>query len=129
MSRVESGLELLVDRFVALDATRAVDLATGDSIVLTVTSAGGASDQKRWALRCDTFLALRHFSIASLVDYGLFGPTQRFEAWRCGPEWCGAQSAAQRAVHRASTFLRASVGPRSRGPARCRGRICAGLRT
>jgi DNA-binding NtrC family response regulator len=100
-------MELLVDRFVALDATHVVDLATGDPIVLVIASAGEPADQRRWAIRCDTLCALRHVAIAPLVDYGLFGTSQVFEAWRSGPLWSGSPLAARRVVERASTFLRA----------------------
>src|SRR5262249_19093021 len=105
--RAGSKVELLADRFAALDATHVVDLATGDPVVLTVTAVGGRVDQREWALRCDALLALRHVAMAPLVDYGLVGHAQRFEAWRCGPPWRGSPAAARSAVPRASAFLRA----------------------
>ena len=73
-------MDLVADRFAVSDAQRVVDLATGELVVLTITSAGGPHDQRRWAVRCDAFLKLRHRSMASLVDYGEIGETQRFEA-------------------------------------------------
>jgi len=94
-------MELLVDRFAVDDATHAIDLATGDPIVLTIASAGGHADQTRWAIRCDMLMHLHHRHIAPLVDYGAFGATRRFEAWRGGPLWRGSHTARDRAVHRA----------------------------
>jgi DNA-binding NtrC family response regulator/tetratricopeptide (TPR) repeat protein len=102
-----SEVELLADRFAVIDATHAIDLATGDPIVLTVASAGGPSDQSRWALRCDTLMNLRHRCIAPLIDYGACGATQRFEAWRCGHGTQGSGRDRERALHRATNFLRA----------------------
>ena len=98
-------MELLVDRFAVSDARRVIDLATGDPIVLTITSAGGSHDQTRWALRCDTLLKLRHHAMVPLVDYGPIGETQRFEAWRCGSLWTGSQAAADIAASRVTAFL------------------------
>ena len=73
------------------DTGRVVDLATGDAVALTMTSAGGPAEQTRWATRCDTLHALRHRSIATLIDYGPVGEARRFEAWRCGPPWTGGR--------------------------------------
>jgi len=72
----------VADRFAVSGAQRVVDLATGELVVLTITSAGGPHDQRRWAVRCDAFLKLQHHSMATLVDYGEIGETQRFEAVR-----------------------------------------------
>ena len=43
----EDGVDLVADRFAVSDAQRVVDLATGEPVVLTITSAGGPHDQKR----------------------------------------------------------------------------------
>jgi DNA-binding NtrC family response regulator len=100
-------VELLADRFATMDTGRVVDLATGDRVALTITSAGGPTEQTRWAVRCDTWLTVRHRAIATLVDYGAIGEGQRFEAWRCGSPWTGAPAQAEQAVERAAAFLRA----------------------
>jgi DNA-binding NtrC family response regulator/tetratricopeptide (TPR) repeat protein len=78
------GMELLADRFVVGDGGTALDLATGDRVELTITSAGGESEQRRWALRCDARHKLRHPAFAGLVDYGIVGDSRRFEACRLG---------------------------------------------
>jgi DNA-binding NtrC family response regulator len=77
-------MELLADRFVVGDGGTALDLATGDRIELTITAAGGETDQRRWALECDARQKLRHPAFAGLVDYGIVGDSQRFEAYPVG---------------------------------------------
>src|SRR6185436_11180522 len=80
------SMHVVADRFVETDRGRVVDLATGEDVVLTMASAGGPSDQLRWAARCDLLHRLHHPSLARLLDYGAVGESQRFEAWRCtGP--------------------------------------------
>ena len=101
-------MDLIADRFVAVDARRVVDLADGGPIAL-ITRAGGAEiDEMAWAVRCDRFSDVHHPSIARLVDYGALGGAQRFEAWRCGGAWQGPRPDAERAVRRAEAFLAAS---------------------
>src|SRR5690349_17515453 len=89
-----SPVQLFADRFVVTGgsdgAHRAVDLATGTVVTVLTSTAGGASDQMRWSVRCDRFFRVRHRCIARLVDYGLIGPVARFEAWRCGDRWQGS---------------------------------------
>jgi DNA-binding NtrC family response regulator/tetratricopeptide (TPR) repeat protein len=102
----EDAVELLADRFAMTDTGRVIDLATGESVALTITSAGGPTDQTRWAVRCDTLHRLRHRAIAPLVDYGAIGDAQRFEAWRCGSPWTGVRAQAEQVVRRAAAFLR-----------------------
>src|SRR5437773_11343845 len=87
-------LECLVDRFVVHQNSRTtIDLATGERVELVVSTIGGVSEQARWACRCDRFHRLHHRSIARLLDYGPFGETRRFEAWRSDGPWQGpAQS-------------------------------------
>src|SRR5512135_2563421 len=75
-------MRLIADRFVETSVGRVVDLATGEDVVLSISSAGGPSDQLRWAARCDWFHQLFHPSLAQLLDYGAIGETRRFEAWR-----------------------------------------------
>jgi hypothetical protein len=100
--------ELVADRFLRFDNQRVIDLATGDEVLLVAGSAGGTTEQRVWALRCDWFFGIRHRAIAELVDYGVIGETRRFEAWRCGPPWRGANRASVHARELAATFLRAN---------------------
>ena len=73
-------MHLLVDRFAAVDTQTTIDLATGDSVDMTITSAGGEADERQWAVRCDASRRLHHPSVAALVDFGVIGDRQRFEA-------------------------------------------------
>jgi hypothetical protein len=98
---------LIADRFVKTTDGRVVDLATGDDVVLTISCAGGAADQLRWAARCDWFQRLFHPSLAQLLDYGTIGESRRFEAWRCANPCAAALSReASRVVRSAALFLR-----------------------
>ncbi len=82
-------MELVADRFVVADegacgtATRALDLATGEDVLL-LTEDGRTDADRAWASRCEWFQRLRHFAIAPLLDYGSCGASRRFEVWRCG---------------------------------------------
>src|SRR5262245_42476295 len=75
-------MPLLADRFVMGDDRYAVDLATGSRVFVALSSAGSEREQERWALRCDTLQKLHHPSVARLIDYGVVGKSQRFEAWQ-----------------------------------------------
>ena len=79
-------MELLADRFLVGGDNAAIDLATGDRVRLTIASAGGESEQRRWALECDARQKLHHPSCAPLIDYGLVGESRRFEARRFGDD-------------------------------------------
>src|ERR687888_2409536 len=102
-------MHLVADRFVANDAGRVVDLATGERVVLMIASAGDASEHAQWLLRCDALHTMHHFAIAQLIDYGTIGTTQRFEAWRCGPRWA-ARSADTEFVRRSAEAFFAAAG-------------------
>ena len=86
-------MELIADRFVVHEG-RAVDLGSGDEVRLITSSAGGAAEQLRWALRCQRFASIHHPSIARLLDFGALGETRRFEAWRAGGVWSGVRAVA-----------------------------------
>ena len=77
-------MQLVADRFALHEDGRALDLATGAPVRLIVGTAAGVSEQVRWSERCATLRALRHQSVAKLVDFGLVGESLRFEAWNCG---------------------------------------------
>jgi transcriptional regulator with AAA-type ATPase domain len=109
-------VELFANRFAITDEGRAIDLSTGREVHLTVTSAGGPSDERRWAVRCDTLRKLHHRSIARLVDYGPVAEGKRFEAWDCGAPWTGARDAARQTALHAATFLDACALSRCHEP-------------
>src|SRR5258705_2367383 len=100
-------MQLVADRFLAHDNGRVFDLITGDRVVLRLDDAGDAHEQARWSVRCDTLQKLRHRLIAPLMDFGLMGASQRFEAWRCGSPWAGSRAEADRTNDLGSRFLRA----------------------
>lgn len=100
-------MELIADRFVAIEGCRVVDLATGHAVQFVIGTAGGESEQVRWAARCRVLQNLHHQCIARLVDYGAIGESQRFEAWGCGARFVGAGAERERALVRAAAFLRA----------------------
>jgi DNA-binding NtrC family response regulator len=102
----EDAVDLLADRF-ASTAGSCIDLATGEHVMFVAAPRGSASDQARWAMRCDGLWRLRHRAVAELVDYGVIGTAKRFEAWRCGAAWKGGGAEADAAAHLAVTFLRA----------------------
>src|SRR5262245_66598630 len=91
-------IELFADRFVIRRDGHAVDLASGDEVTLITSTAGGPTDEMRWAARCDWFFSARHQAIAELVDFGPVGERRRFEAWRCGPPWHGSREHRRRAL-------------------------------
>ena len=64
-------MELVADRFVGNGDGTAIDLATGDRIELTITSAGGETEQRRWTLACDALQKVHHPTVARLIDYGV----------------------------------------------------------
>jgi DNA-binding NtrC family response regulator len=100
-------MECVADRFVETTNGDVIDLATGERVWLTVTSAGGESEQRRWMIRCALFQKLHHPAIAILVDYGLVGEGRRFEAWRCAEPWRGSSAAADGVSRAATSFLEA----------------------
>jgi len=101
-------VELVADRFVVAPHGRVIDLASGDDVALITSVPGGPAEQTQWALRCDWFFRLRHRAIARLVDYGVLGGTERFEAWRCGGPWRGSREETDRVLGIAASFLRAN---------------------
>jgi DNA-binding NtrC family response regulator len=98
-------MPLVADRFVIQDDGCAWDLATAARVSLTIASAGGPADQRRWLLRCDALSRVRHCALASLVDFGLLGAAGRFEAWQCGAPWRGAADDATRAQRLVAQFM------------------------
>ena len=101
-------MNLIADRFVAVSEKHAIDLATGERVLIVCSTSGGITEERRWVLRCEWLFEMRHRSIAELVDYGGLSETKRFEAWRCGDPWTGSSRALQSAIDAAGSFLRSS---------------------
>ena len=106
-------MQLVADRFALADSGDAVDPATGSRVRLVIEAAGDVPQQLQWSERCDTLHSLHHHAIAPLVDFGLTGPSSRFEAWTSGSAWTGSPDEAHAVRERARSFLDAvglSVG-------------------
>ncbi len=105
-------MELVADRFVVANegvggtATRALDLATGEDVLL-LTGDGRTDADRAWASRCEWFQRLRHRAIAPLLDYGSWGASQRFEVWRCGAAARGDSGTAKETRTAVGRFLEA----------------------
>lgn len=100
-------MDLIADRFVVRERDEGLDLASGAQAYVWRGLAGGPSEQLRWTLRCEWFAQVRHPSLAPLLDYGLLGETQRFEAWAGGGHTAASHDQAQRTLLQATRFLRA----------------------
>ncbi len=102
-------MQLVADRFLVSEHDgRALDLATGERVCLRITSAGGPTEQARWAERCAWLTRVVHPALASLVDYGSLGASTRFEAWEARASWTGSVAAARSTAAQASRFLEAN---------------------
>jgi DNA-binding NtrC family response regulator len=100
-------VELIADRFIVHEG-RAIDLGSGDEVVMVISSAGGAAEQLRWALRCQRLARLHHPSLARLLDFGMLGEARRFEAWRASGVWNGSRLLAVHALRQANALLQAN---------------------
>ena len=98
-------MHLIADRFAVDDRGFAIDLATTERVQLITSVVGGPSEQTRWAERCAWLSRAAHPSLSPLVDYGVIGETQRFEAWAVQSGWHGAPSAAATARMHVVRFL------------------------
>jgi DNA-binding NtrC family response regulator len=106
---MRSDVDLVADRFLLrAGGPRALDLANGEHVWLVAAPAGPSSEERQWSARCDFFCRLHHRVFARLIDYGLCGRAQRFEAWQSGSPWRGAPVAGTRAVEIARKFLHAN---------------------
>ena len=76
-----SLIDCIADRFVRTGRELAIDLASGNHVRLVVSPSGEAAQQLAWAARCDVAYAEAGDGTSALVDYGLCGPSHRFEAW------------------------------------------------
>ena len=73
-------MQLVADRFAVDEDGRAFDLATGVRIALNVGVAGGVTEQVQWTDACAERRRVHDRAEPRLVDFGLVGETQRFEA-------------------------------------------------
>jgi DNA-binding NtrC family response regulator len=104
----QQHVDLIADRFAVGAQGDAIDLATGERVVLVVGMIEDRAETARWAARCEWFATLHHRDIARLVDYGALGDRRRFEAWRAAERWGGAVQAGEQARERAVAFLAAN---------------------
>ncbi len=93
-------MECVADRFVMTDRESAIDLATGETVTLLVSTAGGHDEQLRWAGGCE-----ERYRAGSLADYGACGEFTRFEALRAGGEASPAIAHVERPVETALAEL------------------------
>jgi DNA-binding NtrC family response regulator len=81
---VATGLELVLDRFVASGGDRAVDLATGDVVLLRIRAKLDDADERKRAEAAALVSPLRISGMAALLDYGTGGRQAWVEAYRPG---------------------------------------------
>src|SRR5262245_6134142 len=84
-------LQLVADRFLRVSDHDAVDLATGQTVLLRVTPAETRREQLAWT--ANRASALDQHASPQLVDFGLVARNSRFEAFAVG----GAMRASRRA--------------------------------
>jgi DNA-binding NtrC family response regulator/tetratricopeptide (TPR) repeat protein len=110
---------LFADRFLPLDSgPRHLDLATGRIVFVRRMPAGDRGDQTAWIERASRLAGLWHPHLATLVDFGLAGADERFEAFPLSQTTSIRRDVA-RAVRSALWFLGA-VGLSSGAPSRDR---------
>ena len=78
-------LELVLDRFVPVRDSCAIDLATGGPVRLRSIGVGGQPDARRLAEAAARVSAIRIPGVAALVDFGVDGRGAWIEAYRRGP--------------------------------------------
>ena len=100
---------LFADRFLAR-GDRALDLATGGWVSLCPATTAGRAAEQSWAARCAALSSMAHPHLLGLVDYGLAGRDQRFEALAAaspGTPWRSRDEATGRALFSVVAFLHA----------------------
>ena len=78
------AMDLFADRFVVHAPTKnglAFDLATNRSVWLRVGACGGDAACRHWTSRCDELFRTADRKSTRLLDYGLVGQAEKFEAW------------------------------------------------
>jgi DNA-binding NtrC family response regulator/tetratricopeptide (TPR) repeat protein len=110
---------LFADRFLSLDSgSRHLDVATGRMVLVRRLPAGDRGEQAAWAERATRLSALWHPHLATLVDFGLAGADERFEAFPLSRPAAIRREVA-RAIRSAVWFLGA-VGLSAGAPSRDR---------
>lgn len=74
-------MRVVADRFLCGTAGSAVDLASGERVLLRSCARREPRLQAEWSVRCASLFDLWHPNLATLVDFGLIGDTGVFEAW------------------------------------------------
>jgi len=77
-------MDLFADRFVVQALAKngcAFDLAINRSVWLRVTARGDDERCRRWTMACDEAFRTADQSSGRLIDYGLIGEAEKFEAW------------------------------------------------
>jgi DNA-binding NtrC family response regulator/tetratricopeptide (TPR) repeat protein len=107
-------VRIVADRFGVASDGRAIDLATGARVVLKIGVGGGAAEQTRWSRWCDELQKMHHPRLATLIDFGALGDTQRFEAWQCTSSRRGASEKTAKSLYALDTS-----GPETWSPRNC----------
>src|ERR1700730_14071475 len=71
---------LIADRFLRIAERRTIDLATGEIVAVRISPAAGRIEQQAWAEACAASLGVTQ--ARTLIDFGLIGTQERFEAFR-----------------------------------------------
>jgi tetratricopeptide (TPR) repeat protein len=95
---------LVADRFLVDAEEDVIDLATGESVRLTMTASLSREAARQRAAMCDQLSVLRHPLLVPLVDYGCVG-RDWFEAHAIVPPLCVRGADARRAALHLVRFL------------------------
>jgi DNA-binding NtrC family response regulator/tetratricopeptide (TPR) repeat protein len=71
---------LIADRFLRLAERRTIDLATGEIVAVRISPAAHRIEQQAWTEACAVSLGVPQ--ARTLIDFGLIGSRERFEAFR-----------------------------------------------
>jgi DNA-binding NtrC family response regulator/tetratricopeptide (TPR) repeat protein len=71
---------LIADRFLRLAGRRTIDLATGEMVAVRISPAANRIEQQAWTEACAASLGVSQ--VRTLIDFGLIGCQERFEAFR-----------------------------------------------
>ncbi|HVC20837.1 MAG TPA: sigma 54-interacting transcriptional regulator [Vicinamibacterales bacterium] len=119
-------MELMADRFVRLDSSFGLDLASGRLVCWRGLPPAGGAVAESWLERCELASRLRHPNLARLVDFGVWGAGRRFEAYDVGGR-CAIGRRGSAAAFRDVRIFLASCGLRmTSATARPRFAECAG---
>ena len=98
-------MSLVADRFLVDEEEDVVDLATGETVRLTIAPALSPTERAARAALCDRLSVVRHPLLIPLIDYGGAGPNF-FEAHGCLPPLRVSGADARRAALHLVRFLR-----------------------